>query len=110
MKQAQSNKDAAHRYHARGQPVPIGKAIQRLVGELGIGPTLAQYDIFSSWPEVVGERIAEVTVPEHFERRVLYVKVSSSTWRAELTMRRREIIEKLNSRMGTKWVKDICFR
>ena len=101
MKKAQSN---------RGRPVPIGKAIQQLVGELGIAPTLAEYDLLSSWPEVVGERIAEVTIPEHIERHVLYVKVNSSSWRAELTIRRREIIEKLNGRMGAKVVRDICFR
>jgi predicted nucleic acid-binding Zn ribbon protein len=81
-----------------------------LVGELGIASTLAQHNLISSWPEVVGKKIASVTMPEHIEHRVLFVKVASAPWRAELAMRRREIIDKLNSKAGGRLLKDICFR
>jgi hypothetical protein len=36
--------------------------------------------------------------------------VSSAPWRAELTMRRAEIIEKINGIAGTKVVREIRFR
>jgi predicted nucleic acid-binding Zn ribbon protein len=77
---------------------------------MGIGPTLAQYDVITSWAEVVGEQIARVTVPERFENGVLFVGVSRAPWRTELSMKRREIIEKLNKRAKANVVKDIRFR
>jgi predicted nucleic acid-binding Zn ribbon protein len=81
-----------------------------LVQDLGIGPTLAQYDVITSWPRVVGEQVARVTVAQRIDNGVLYVGVSSAAWRAELTMKRLDIIEKLNTNAGKRVVKDIRFR
>ena len=91
-------------------PTPIHAALRTLVTDLGIAPTLAMYDVITSWPEVVGEQIARVAVAERMEHGVLFVAVNSAPWRAELTMKRRSIIDKLNHRAGAAVVKDIRFR
>lgn len=94
----------------RGAPVGIGAAVDAFVKDLGIKPTLAEYDVITSWADVVGEQIARVTVAQRMERGILYVGVRSAPWRAELTMRRVEIVKKLNSRAGTPLVREIRFR
>ncbi len=41
---------------------------------------------------------------------VLFVHVKTSTWRNELTLRKKEIIDKLNIVIGINVVKDIKFQ
>ena len=95
---------------SRGRPVSIQEAMLILVRDLGIAPKMAGYDIIAAWPDVVGPQIARVTSPERMENGVLYVGVASAPWRAELSMKRLELIEKLNTRVGTRVLSDIRFR
>jgi predicted nucleic acid-binding Zn ribbon protein len=90
--------------------VSIRDAMASLVRELGIAPTMARYDIIAAWAEVVGPRIARVTEPQRMENGVLYVAVTTAPWRAELALKRHELIEKLNTRVGTRVLTDIRFR
>jgi predicted nucleic acid-binding Zn ribbon protein len=92
------------------RPVAIRDAMQSLVRELGIAPKMAQYDVIAAWPDVVGPQIARVTDPQRMENGVLYVAVSTATWRAELSMKRLELIEKLNACIGMRVLHDIRFR
>ena len=94
----------------RGNPVGIGTLMSTFVQDLGIGPTLVQYDILTTWPEVVGEQIARVTTAQRMENGILYVGVANAAWRAELSMKRLEIREKLNRKAGATVVKEIRFR
>ncbi len=77
---------------------------------LGIDGALRKYRVITGWDEVVGEQIARVARPQRIENGVLFVSVSSAPWRAELTMKRTEIIQKLNEAAGSGVVKDIRFR
>ena len=90
--------------------VGIAAAMDALVGDLGLRPTLREYDVITSWPDVVGDQIARVTVPQRMHGGVLFVGVANASWRAELTMRRIEIMTKLNRHAGTPVVKEIRFR
>ena len=96
--------------NAIGRPVPIREAMLSLVRDLGIAPKMAQYDVIAAWPEVVGPQIARVTSPERMENGVLYVAVTTAPWRTELAMKRLDLIEKLNTRIGTRALNDIRFR
>lgn len=95
---------------ARGSPEPVGAAIDTLTGQLGIARTLKQYNAITSWEEIVGEQIARVTKAQRIDNGVLYVSVATAPWRAELTMRKREILERINAAVAKGVVKDIRFR
>ena len=88
----------------------IGTAIEGLVKSLGIQRTLQEYDAVVCWEEEVGERIARMTKATRIVQGTLFVHVRTSTWRNELTLRKKEIIERLNARIGTAVVKDIKFQ
>lgn len=91
-------------------PVSSSAALKDLARQLGITRTLAEYEAMASWEGVVGEQVSRVTIPERIERGILFVAVASPSWRTELTMRRLEIVEKINRSVGQKIVKEIRFR
>ncbi len=47
---------------------------------------------------------------ERIQNGILFVKTATAPWRNESTMRRQEIIEKVNAAAGSKVVKEIRFR
>ena len=95
---------------ARGSPEPVGSAISSLASQLGISKTLRQYSVITSWKAVVGEQIAKVSKAEYVQNGILYVSVATAPWRAELTMRKKEILEKISVTINRGAVKDIRFR
>ena len=88
---------------------PIGIALDELVSGLGIKKKLKEYDAIIYWDLVVGKQIAKMATATHIIQGVLFVHVKTSTWRNELTLRKKEIIDKLNSVVGVDAVKDIKF-
>ena len=87
----------------------INIAIEELVNDLGIKKKLVEVDAVVHWEEVVGRKIAQMTEATRITKGVLFVSVKTSTWRNELTIRKKEIIEKLNNFIGKEIVKDIKF-
>jgi predicted nucleic acid-binding Zn ribbon protein len=92
------------------RPRPISEALGALADDLGIRRTLRQYDILTGWSGVVGEQLAKVTTPQRIDNGVLIVTVSTAPWRAELTMRRREILDKIRRMCPDAGITDIRFR
>jgi predicted nucleic acid-binding Zn ribbon protein len=89
---------------------PLGSALEELVKGLGIQKKLQEYDAVVYWESVVGERIAKMTTATRILQGVLFVHVQTATWRNELTLRKKEIIDKLNTVIGIDMVKDIKFQ
>jgi predicted nucleic acid-binding Zn ribbon protein len=88
----------------------LGDAIEELVAQLGIKKKLHEQDAFVVWDEAVGERIAKVAIPMRILRGTLIVGVKSGVWRNELSMRKQEIIRRINELLGGEIVKDIKFQ
>ena len=87
----------------------IDRSIKELVDGLGIRQKIAEYDAVVRWESVVGEHIARATEAVRIVKGVLVVKVRSGTWRNELRLRKKELIDSLNSALGEELVKDIRF-
>jgi predicted nucleic acid-binding Zn ribbon protein len=94
----------------RSGPVSTAAALKDLAQRLRITRTLSEYEVLTSWRELVGDQVARVAVPERIERGILFVSVANPSWRTELTMRRLEIREMINQAVGNKVVKEIRFR
>jgi predicted nucleic acid-binding Zn ribbon protein len=88
----------------------IDIVIDELVKDLGIKNKLQELDAVIRWDEAVGKQIAQMTTATRITKGVLLVHVKTSTWRNELVLRKKEIIEKLNNTIGSGLVKDIKFR
>ena len=90
--------------------VTAGEALQAVLEETGASHALVRYRALTYWPSAVGPQIAAVTNPQRLDKGTLIVAVTSAPWRAELTMQRREIMQKLNAILGDSVVHDIRFR
>ena len=87
----------------------LKRAIEEAIEGVGIKSALDQEAATTFWKNVVGEAVSLVTKAEKVESGTLVVRVDSSVWRQELHMQKKEIINKLNKKIGTKAIRDIRF-
>jgi predicted nucleic acid-binding Zn ribbon protein len=83
----------------------VGNIIEKVMKELGIFGRFNEQKSILLWDAIVGERIAGKTKALYAREGKLVVEVENSTWMNELQFLKREIIEKLNEKLG-KWVID----
>ena len=91
------------------QPRPIHNVLEALLKRLGIETQVKQRLVVALWPDVVGDRIAEIAKAERVIDGILFVTVTSSVWRVELLLHKEKIIEKLNRRIGKPIITEIRF-
>lgn len=84
-------------------------AIDSMLKRFGIDKAIAQNKALNIWNEIVGDTVAKNTQPDRVEHGVIIVKVSSPTWRQELYFQKKEIIQKINNKIGKNVIRDIRF-
>ncbi|MFC1785246.1 DciA family protein [Candidatus Neomarinimicrobiota bacterium] len=84
-------------------------AIDSMLRKFGIDNAIAQNNALNIWNEIVGETVAKNTEPDRVEHGVIIIKVSSPTWRQELYFQKKEIIQKINNKIGKSVIRDIRF-
>jgi len=80
-----------------------------VVQNLHLGRRLAEQKACDLWPEVVGDYVARNTKVRSIDRGKLFVWVKTPAWQNEISLRRAEIIRKLNKAVGEHVVEDILF-
>jgi len=80
-----------------------------MLRKFGIDNAIAQNNALNIWNEIVGNTVAKNTEPDRVEHGVIIVKVSSPTWRQELYFQKKEIIQKINNKIGKNVIRDIRF-
>lgn len=87
----------------------LKKAIQEAISESGLEKEIQQENAVSVWSEVVGVVISKVADAVSVNKGVLVVKTGSATWRQELYMQKKDIIDKINKKIGSTAIKEIRF-
>lgn len=80
-----------------------------MLRNFGIENAVAQNNALNIWNEVVGDAVAKNTQPEKVEHGIIIVKVTSPTWRQELFFQKKEIVQKINKKIGKNVIRDIRF-
>jgi len=70
---------------------------------------LLQRRLIASWPQVAGEAVARYTTSLTISNQTLVVKLSIPALRADLSMRRQELVGRLNANVGSQVIADIRF-
>lgn len=91
-------------------PEQVTTILERVLTSLNLGIKVKQYRIWEVWNSVVGEAIARQAQPHQIRAMVLWVTVSSSTWMQQLEFMKRQMVERINERIGEKVITDIRFR
>jgi len=87
----------------------IAQIINDVINEYKIGDKLKETRIIAAWSQVLGP-LAKPDDELYIKNRTLFVKLSSSVIRNELTMMRSRIMQQLNEKAGENVITDIVFR
>ena len=94
----------------KDDPRPLQDVLKGLIRGLRAKEGFTKEEIQRKWKLAVGKRAALHTRPVSLRRAVLSVNVDRSSWLYELTVKKREILKKLEGRFKKKKIKDIRFR
>ena len=89
---------------------PLGPLLDQLLGRLGLESAIADQKAMVIWPQVVGPVNARHCWAERVRDGVLLVAASSHAWAQELSMLKRQMLERLNGALGKQVIRDIHFR
>ena len=92
------------------RPRRIRRILNATLRKLGLEKRIKECAILSFWNDAVGENIASHTKPVKVYDGRMTVLVESSSWTQELTFLKSGIMERLNSTIGRKVIKDIYFK
>jgi predicted nucleic acid-binding Zn ribbon protein len=91
-------------------PEPIGKLIQKVLGDLGLDEPARVVRVAERWEEAVGREIADHCTPISLRGGVLEARVESSVWSQQLQPRRPEMLAGLRRVFGDEAPTNVRFR
>ena len=89
--------------------VCLKSELDTFMNYIGLDVRMQELQILSVWNECVGSSIANFSTPVEIRKNKLFVSVENASWRYELSLKKNEIIEKLNQNFKKKIIKDIVF-
>lgn len=93
----------------RRKAKPIGDLLNEYLRAEGLETPLLQKRLIDSWPVVMGAAISRYTDSVFIKNQTLFVKISSPSLRADLSMMRAGIVKRLNSHAGSDVIADVRF-
>jgi predicted nucleic acid-binding Zn ribbon protein len=91
-------------------PKSIKLLIDMITKESGLDVKLLEASIPDIWIEVVGEMIGNHSKVLNTTNGKLFISTDSSTWKTEIFLRRQEIVDKINNRLGKPHIKELIVR
>jgi predicted nucleic acid-binding Zn ribbon protein len=89
--------------------VCLKSELDNFMNYIGLDSRMQEMEILKVWSRCVGEGIAKFSAPVEMRKNKLFVRVENAVWRYELSIKKNEIIEKLNLSLKKKLIKDIIF-
>jgi len=81
---------------------PIRKLLNNAIDSQEVHRAARAMHILRSWAEIVGPILAEKSHPDRFDRGIVFIAVSGSSWAQELRLRQEDILNRLKSASGEK--------
>jgi predicted nucleic acid-binding Zn ribbon protein len=94
----------------RSKTISLAEAMQDYIKEMNLGDKLREVSLIESWETMVGKAIASRTSRVYIKDSVLYVHLTSSIVRNELSMLREALKEKLNTQAGGEVIREIVLK
>lgn len=88
----------------------LGVLLKELIEDEGLKAGLERIDIFNTWDNVVGTRVASVTTGKFFRDGILYCTVSSSMIRNRLYYNLEGIRTSINASLGSEAIQKIVLK
>lgn len=87
----------------------VSELVNAFLRQNGLETPLLQRRLIDSWGKVAGKTIDRYTEEKYIRNQVLFVKLSRPALRADLSMMRTDLVNRLNQEVGAKIIIDIRF-
>ena len=87
----------------------IADLLPQILRNEGLEAPLQQKRLIDVWPEVVGESVAKYTGERFIKNQMLFVKVHNPALRADLSMSRTLLVQRLNEKVGAQVIAEVRF-
>jgi predicted nucleic acid-binding Zn ribbon protein len=87
----------------------LGGALDRALRRLGLEQDLLGWKAVEEWPQLVGPRVSKHTRAVGFRSGTLCIEVEGSAWMQELQFLKRDLIRKINEKLGRELVRNVRF-
>ena len=94
----------------RNNEVHLGDAIQSAMKEWRLDEKLNENLVQTHWHDIMGKTIAKYTIEVRLFKQILTIKCSVAPLKQELLYNKSQIIEKVNTYLKTKAVKDLIIQ
>ncbi|MBK7157026.1 MAG: DUF721 domain-containing protein [Ignavibacteria bacterium] len=89
--------------------VSLKSELDTFMDYIGLDAKMQELKILDVWSDCVGKTIAQYSTPVELRKNKLLVRVENAAWRFELSMKKEEIISRLNDNFRKKLIKEIIF-
>lgn len=87
----------------------LGSIVLHCLRNNGLETPLMQRRIIESWEKVAGRVITKYTDEKFIKNQTLFIKIQNPALRANLSMMRGELLNKLNAEVGQRVITEIRF-
>ncbi len=94
----------------KGYPTRVASLMTNTLHGQTMGRIFGEVEIWRIWNQTVGDQIAAKAQPSRYSNGVLTVNVVSAPWMQQLTFMKRDIIQRLNDRIGKELVREIYLK
>ena len=88
----------------------IGDILKQIIEVNKLQPGMDQIDVKDAWKNLMGNGVNNYTRSVTLRNNILYVELSSSVLREELSYGKDKIIKMINEELGKEVIKDVVLR
>ena len=88
----------------------VGDIIRKLMKNPKLSKKLDELDALAIWDDIIGQTLIKYIINKKIYKGILHVKLKSAPMRNELSYKKTEILQKINKRLGKKFLKDIILK
>ncbi|MBI3252439.1 MAG: DUF721 domain-containing protein [Candidatus Omnitrophica bacterium] len=89
---------------------PISEIVKTVFADLEKGRNVFREEMEEKWKQTLGPADARHSAPESLRKGILTVRVDSSAWMQEMSMRQRKILKALQSVYGKDKISRLHFK
>ncbi|MBO5537752.1 MAG: DUF721 domain-containing protein [Prevotella sp.] len=85
----------------------LDEILNQVLREEGLETPLRQRRLIASWETVTGSVVARYTGEKFIKNQTLFVKITNSALKQDLSMMRSQLVKRLNEQVGAMIISDV---
>lgn len=90
--------------------IKLGDAIQQIFKQEKLDEKLSQFSVRSNWQDIAGQMIANHTTEISFQNKTIFIALKTPALKHELSFRKEELLQKINTYCGYKLIDQIIIK